>query len=294
MNGLNPVIRGKAEVRMADGSWANPHAVSPKRLRRLRQDRVAMVFQQFGLLPWRTVRDNVAFGMEIAGESRAARYRKVDEQLALVGLEGWADRQVGELSGGMQQRVGLARAFATDAPILLMDEPFSALDPLIREKLQDDLLELQTRLKRTIVFVSHDLDEALKLGNRIAIMEGGRIVQLGTAREIVTRPKTDYVREFVGSIDRQGVLTCADVMTREGAALDRPRPQEAVHLARSGTLDTEGRELRRFVFVTAPPETPVARAMAVINRTGLPLLVESDEGIIGTVTAEDVVRALER
>ena len=294
VNGLNPVVRGQAQVRMADGSWADPHAVSRRRLRRLRQERVAMVFQQFGLLPWRTVRDNVAFGMEIAGLGRAERYAKVDEQLELVGLEGWADRQVGELSGGMQQRVGLARAFATDAPILLMDEPFSALDPLIRDKLQDDLLELQARLKRTIVFVSHDLDEALKLGNRIAIMEGGRIVQVGTAREIVTSPKTDYVREFVGSIDRQGVLTVADVMTAEPAPLERPRPREAVRLAASGYLDAQGRELKRFVFVCAPPQTAVARAIGVINRTGLPLLVEDEGGIVGTVTAEDVVRALER
>ena len=294
VNGLNPVVRGRAEVRMADGSWADPHAVSSARLRRLRQERVAMVFQQFGLLPWRTVRDNVAFGMEIAGASRTARYGKVDEQLALVGLEGWGDRQVAELSGGMQQRVGLARAFATDAPILLMDEPFSALDPLIRDKLQDDLLELQSRLKRTIVFVSHDLDEALKLGNRIAIMEGGRIVQTGSARDIVTRPKTDYVREFVGSIDRQGVLTVADVMEAEAAPFDRPRPREAVRLAASGLLDTKGRELKRFVFATAAPQTPVTQAIAAINRTGLPLLVEEGDTIVGTVTAEDVLRALER
>ena len=294
VNGLNPVVRGRAEVRMGDGSWADPHAVSRARLRKLRQERVAMVFQQFGLLPWRTVRDNVAFGMEIAGLPRAERYAKVDEQLALVGLEGWGDRQVRELSGGMQQRVGLARAFATDAPILLMDEPFSALDPLIREKLQDDLLELQSRLKRTIIFVSHDLDEALKLGNRIAIMEGGRIVQVGTARDIVANPETDYVAEFVGSIDRQGVLTAADVMTREETTYDRPRPHEAVRLAGDGYLDENGDALRRFVFVTAPPTTPVSRVIGAINRTGLPLLVEEDGRVVGTVTAEDVVAALER
>ena len=293
VNGLNPVVRGAVEVRGESG-WTDPHDCSPRALRRLRQERVAMVFQQFGLLPWRTVRDNVAFGMEIAGVPRAERHARVDEQIALVGLDGWAERRVHELSGGMQQRVGLARAFATQAPILLMDEPFSALDPLIREKLQDDLLELQSRLKRTIVFVSHDLDEALKLGNRIAIMEGGRIVQVGTARDIVTNPKTDYVREFVGSIDRQGVLTARDVMRREEAGFDRPRPREAVRLAKSGYRDRDGRELRRFVFVTAPPETPVARAIGVVNRTGLPLLVEEDGRIVGTVTAEDIVAALER
>ena len=212
VNGLNPVVRGSVEVRGGEeGGWVDPHRCSRGELRRLRQKRVAMVFQAFGLLPWRTVRDNVAFGMEIAGLPRAERYAKVDEQLALVGLEGWGDRQVGELSGGMQQRVGLARAFATDAPILLMDEPFSALDPLIREKLQDDLLELQSRLKRTIVFVSHDLDEALKIGNRIAIMEGGRIVQAGTPHEIIRDPANEYVADFVANMNPLGVLTAGDI-----------------------------------------------------------------------------------
>ena len=146
--------------------------------------RVAMVFQQFALLPWRTVAENVAFGLELRGVPKAERDRIVQEKLALVHLEKWAGKFAHELSGGMQQRVGLARAFATDADILLMDEPFSALDPLIRDKLQDDLLELQQRLHKTIVFVSHDLDEALKIGNTIAIMEGGRIVQAGA-------PETD-------------------------------------------------------------------------------------------------------
>src|SRR5258705_274796 len=130
-------------------------------MRRIRRERVAMVFQQFGLLPWRTVRENVGFGLELRGETPATRRTIVDEKLELVGLTQWAERHVGELSGGMQQRVGLARAFATDADILLMDEPFSALDPLIRAKLQDELLELQARVKKTILFVSHDLDEAL-------------------------------------------------------------------------------------------------------------------------------------
>jgi glycine betaine/proline transport system ATP-binding protein len=160
-----------------------------------------MVFQQFGLLPWRTVRDNVGFGLELRGEPADKRRRMVDEQLALVGLSQWADRYCNELSGGMQQRVGLARAFATEADILLMDEPFSALDPLIRRKLQDELLALQERVKKTILFVSHDLDEALKLGDRITILEGGRIVQTGTAQDIVHRPANDYVAEFVRHIN---------------------------------------------------------------------------------------------
>ena len=162
-------------------------------LRDIRLRHVAMVFQQFGLLPWRSVRENVGLGLELAGMPVAERRAQVDQQLETVGLAEWAERKVGDLSGGMQQRVGLARAFATEAPILLMDEPFSALDPLIRARLQDELLELQAKTRRTIIFVSHDLDEAFKLGNRIALMEGGRIVQIGTAREIIANPVSAYV-----------------------------------------------------------------------------------------------------
>lgn len=211
VNALNPVVRGEVRVlendRMVSVTKANAET-----LRRLRATRIAMVFQQFGLLPWRTVRENVGLGLELAGMSPEARKPKVDAQLELVNLTQWADRKVGELSGGMQQRVGLARAFVTDAPILLMDEPFSALDPLIRTKLQDELLDLQAKLKRTIVFVSHDLDEAFKIGNRIALMEGGRIVQCGTAREIIANPVSDYVADFVAHMNPLGVLTARDVM----------------------------------------------------------------------------------
>jgi len=178
VNALNPVVRG--EVRVNDGTgMVSVTKADPASLRKLRLNKIAMVFQAFGLLPWRTVRDNVGLGLELAGLSPEQRRDKVDVQLALVNLTQWADRRVGELSGGMQQRVGLARAFVTQAPILLMDEPFSALDPLIRSRLQDELLDLQARLKRTIIFVSHDLDEAFKIGNRIALLDGGRIVQCG-------------------------------------------------------------------------------------------------------------------
>ena len=211
VNALNPVVRG--EVQILDGDkMASVTKASPETLRRLRATRVAMVFQQFGLLPWRTVRENVGLGLELAGMTPDARKPKVDAQLELVNLSQWAERKVGELSGGMQQRVGLARAFATEAPILLMDEPFSALDPLIRTKLQDELLDLQRKLKRTIVFVSHDLDEAFKIGNRIALMEGGRIVQCGTAREIIANPVSEYVADFVAHMNPLGVLTARDVM----------------------------------------------------------------------------------
>ena len=178
VNGLNKVSRGNVFVR--DGNkMVDVVTCDEATLRHVRQGQVAMVFQQFALLPWRTVAENVGFGLELAGMPEDERKVKVDKQLKLVGLDQWSGKYVHELSGGMQQRVGLARAFATEAPILLMDEPFSALDPLIRTKLQDELLQLQKTLKKTIIFVSHDLEEALKIGNHITIMEGGRIVQTG-------------------------------------------------------------------------------------------------------------------
>lgn len=214
VNGLNPVARGAVQVH--DGDWAcEVGSAPPSELRKLRLECVSMVFQAFGLLPWRTVRDNVGLGLELGGMTKVNRRRKVDEQLELVGLADRADALVEELSGGMQQRVGLARAFVTDAPILLMDEPFSALDPLIRTRLQDELLDLQQRLNRTIIFVSHDLDEAFKIGNRIAIMEGGRIVQCGTPREIFSNPANGYVADFVANMNPLGVLCARDVMIAE-------------------------------------------------------------------------------
>ena len=221
VNGLNPVIRGQVRVWDGEAMVDVTHA-DKETLRKMRQTRIAMVFQQFGLLPWRTVRENVGLGLELAGIPPEERKPRVDAQLELVNLTNWAERKVGELSGGMQQRVGLARAFATDAPILLMDEPFSALDPLIRARLQDELLELQARLKRTIIFVSHDLDEAFKLGNRIALMEGGRLVQLGTAREIIANPVDDYVADFVAHMNPLGVFTAADLSVSGQAAAGAP------------------------------------------------------------------------
>lgn len=211
VNGLNSVTRGSLRVETANGSVDVAHC-DKRALRQLRRTSLAMVFQQFALLPWATVSENIAFGLSVRGEDRALINKRVQEQLVLVGLDAWADKPIHTLSGGMQQRVGLARAFATDADILLMDEPFSALDPLIREHLQDELLTLQQKLKKTIIFVSHDLEEALKLGNRISIMEAGRIVQTGTIDDIVFRPADDYVRRFAASINPLSVLTAATVM----------------------------------------------------------------------------------
>ena len=248
VNGLNPVVRG--EVRVHNGDWTCAVGAAPEpELRKLRRECVSMVFQQFGLLPWRTVRDNVGLGLELGGMDKAARQKKVDEQLELVGLSDRATALVGELSGGMQQRVGLARAFVTDAPILLMDEPFSALDPLIRTRLQDELLDLQQRLNRTIIFVSHDLDEAFKIGNRIAIMEGGRIVQCGSPREIFSNPANGYVADFVANMNPLGVLRARDVMgappanaprgwmSRLTGAEDTPLPQIDAEVPVSEVID---------------------------------------------------------
>ncbi len=205
-NGLNRVTRGQVLVADGEASVDIGADCDPATLRRVRRRRITMVFQQFGLLPWRTVRDNVGFGLELRGDPPEERRHVIDQQLELVGLAQWGERYCSELSGGMQQRVGLARALATEADILLMDEPFSALDPLIRRKLQDELLALQERFRKTILFVSHDLDEALKLGDRVTILQSGRIVQSGTGREIVERPADDYVAEFVRNVNPHTVI----------------------------------------------------------------------------------------
>jgi glycine betaine/proline transport system ATP-binding protein len=263
VNGLNPVVRGEVRVKDGDKMTSVTHADAAT-LRRLRLSNIAMVFQQFGLLPWRTVRENVGLGLELAGQSPAQRRAAVEEQLALVNLSQWADRKVGELSGGMQQRVGLARAFVTNAPILLMDEPFSALDPLIRARLQDELLELQARLRRTIVFVSHDLDEAFKIGNRIALLDGGRIVQCGTAREIIANPVSEYVADFVAHMNPLSVLTARDVMQAEASTA-------------AMTLDAE---------------TPVIQIMEAMRDGATEIAVTDGGSRIGTLTAAHVMGRL--
>ncbi|WP_124067442.1 glycine betaine/L-proline ABC transporter ATP-binding protein [Clostridium sp. E02] len=181
-------------------------------LREVRRKKIGMVFQNFALLPHRTIEENVAFGLEIQGESLEERNKKALEALDLVGLKGYEQSMPAELSGGMQQRVGLARALATNPDILLMDEAFSALDPLIRKEMQDELLALQTKMQKTIIFITHDLDEALKIGDRIAIMKDGVIVQIGTPEDILKHPANDYVREFVQGVNRVKVVTARSIM----------------------------------------------------------------------------------
>ncbi len=186
--------------------------LSERELRRLRSTNLSMVFQHFALLPHQTVRQNAGFGLQIRGMSRRERERSADEALEMVGLGGWGDRYPSELSGGMKQRVGLARALATQADILLMDEAFSALDPLIRREMQDHLLQLQAELQKTVVFITHDLNEAMRLGDRIAVMRDGEIVQLGTSEAILTEPANDYVAAFIQDVDPTRVLTAGSIM----------------------------------------------------------------------------------
>lgn len=207
LNGLNPITRGSVKIY---GTEVN--GLEGDSLRELRRDRMSMVFQHFALLPHRSVIDNVAYGLEIGGVKEAERKERAQKWIDRVGLSGWEDNLPGELSGGMQQRVGLARAFTADNEILLMDEAFSALDPLIRREMQELLVELQEELEKTIIFITHDLNEAMFVGDRIAVMRGGEIVQVGTPNDILTDPANDYVAKFVQDVDRAKVLTAADVM----------------------------------------------------------------------------------
>jgi glycine betaine/proline transport system ATP-binding protein len=311
VNGLNKVTRGEVWVDDGGGRTDVAHC-DEQTLRRLRRGKVAMVFQQFALLPWRTVRENVGFGLELRGMAKAERDAIVDEKLKLVRLEQWAGKYGHQLSGGMQQRVGLARAFATDAEILLMDEPFSALDPLIREHLQDELLDLQKTVRKTIVFVSHDLDEALKIGTHIAIMEGGRIVQYGEPEEIVLQPANEYVADFVAHMNPLKVLTGGSLMTplerldsHDGLlvldsrghirlSLDTGGAPVAVSIdGRPGrivpyseSLDLEG--LPEGTFVTASPDLKMRDAVRLRRASGTPVLFLAEGRFVGVCGDEEI------
>ena len=313
VNGLNTV----ALVRHGEGA-IDVVRCGAGELRMLRTSRIAMVFQQFALLPWRTVAENVAFGLELRRMPKADIDRIVADKLAMVGLTQWAGKFGHELSGGMQQRVGLARAFATDADILLMDEPFSALDPLIRDKLQDELLALQKDLKKTIIFVSHDLDEALKIGNRIAILEGGRIVQCGAAEDILLRPANAYVAEFVKHMNPLNVLRGGALMTPAAALrridnevhLDRrgrirlrlddaDRPVGVTHDGTTGALATadgatgETSTPDGFDVVVAPIDLKMRSAIALRRASGNPIVLVDQLGRMAGLCGDDeIYRAL--
>ncbi|WP_323154662.1 choline ABC transporter ATP-binding protein [Pseudomonas alvandae] len=315
INGLNTVSRGKLFVEH-EGRQIDVAACTPAELKMMRTQRIAMVFQKFALMPWLTVRENIGFGLEMQGRPEKERRRLVDEKLELVGLTQWRNKKPDELSGGMQQRVGLARALAMDADILLMDEPFSALDPLIRQGLQDELLDLQRKLHKTIVFVSHDLDEALKLGTRIAIMKDGKIIQYSKPEEIVLNPADDYVRNFVAHTNPLNVLCakslmtpldrcvfardeyCLDTVQNLWMALDQSRGLASIRRGATA-LPTQRWEdgkalgtLRRQVTLVAP-ETSMRVTLGIRYETGHPLLVVDDaQTVLGVLGDVELYRAL--
>ncbi|NGN67955.1 betaine/proline/choline family ABC transporter ATP-binding protein [Streptomyces sp. A7024] len=236
-------------------------AMDKNRLRELRRHRTAMVFQNFGLLPHRTVFDNIAYGLEIQGMGKAERRAKAQEMAAKVGLEGLGERRPRQLSGGQQQRVGLARALAVDPEVLLFDEPFSALDPLIRRDMQEEVIRLHSEEGRTMIFITHDLSEALRVGDRIMLMRDGGIVQMGTPEEIVGSPADDYVRDFVRDVPREQVMTVRSAM----------RPADG---------DEAG------TGVALPPETLVSEAIEAVARSGEHARVMDEGKVLGVVDHE--------
>nr|WP_276582081.1 glycine betaine/L-proline ABC transporter ATP-binding protein [Cellulomonas sp. RIT-PI-Y] len=320
-------------IRMLNGLWKptagrvllgddDLSAVSPAQLREIRQRKVSMVFQHFALLPHRTVLDNAAYPLSLQNVEKSERDRRAREALAMVGLDQWADHLPHELSGGMRQRVGLARALAADTDILLMDEAFSALDPLIRREMQDQLLELQQTLGKTIVFITHDLNEAMYLGDRIAVMRDGRIVQVGTSEQILSDPADDYVAQFVADVDRTRVLTASSVMRRPAAVaslnagprlalrtmqeqqvaaayvVDRARrlqgiirDEDAVKATRDGAENLVGRVDASLTSVSA--DTPLAEVFAPAAESPLPVPVTDEQGrLVGVIPRVTLLEAM--
>ncbi|HEX7100887.1 MAG TPA: glycine betaine/L-proline ABC transporter ATP-binding protein [Acidimicrobiia bacterium] len=242
-------------------------AMDEATLREVRRKKLSMVFQHFGLFPHRRVIDNVAYGLEVQGMPKAERRARAEEVLAVVGLEGWGNHFPQQLSGGMQQRVGLARALAVDPEVLFFDEPFSALDPLIRRDMQDELIGLQERLQRTIVFITHDFAEAIKLGDRIAIMKDGSFDQIGTPAELIANPATDYVREFTKDVPKQKVVTAGAVATAPAS--------QAVNGRRVAATDT------------------IEQILPALLDDPSPISVVDDEGrVLGCVDREAVIKML--
>ncbi|ABM03826.1 glycine betaine/L-proline ABC transporter, ATPase subunit [Psychromonas ingrahamii 37] len=313
-NGLNPVTRGDVFLE-TDQGIQNFHELSEDQRRHVRMNRISMVFQKFALMPWLTVAENVAFGLEQKGLDKSTVRTKAIEQLTLVGLGEWADKKPSELSGGMQQRVGLARAFAMETDIILMDEPFSALDPLIRSDLQDELLRLQKQLNKTVLFVSHDLDEALKLGNHIAIMKDGAIVQHDTPENIVMNPADDYVEAFVAHTNPIDVVNAQALMRRfddfrekqgeiclserddcwlyqgdsiNNSAIRYGDTKVPLEVWRDG--DTDDVNKKRALVV--PLETRMHTVMALRYQSGHGVLVEQDGKLVGHVGDREIYHAM--
>ncbi|EIV1855533.1 choline ABC transporter ATP-binding protein [Vibrio vulnificus] len=311
VNGLNSISRGSLRIKDGD-QQVDLAQCDEATLRHLRTHRVSMVFQKFALMPWLTVLDNVAFGLEMQGMAKKQRRKKAKEQLEMVGLSEWQDKYPHELSGGMQQRVGLARAFAMDTDILLMDEPFSALDPLIRAQLQDELIQLQKKMNKTILFVSHDLDEALKIGNNIAIMESGCLIQHGAPEEIVLSPETDYVKDFVAHTNPLNVLKGRTLMLSKESLTQTDGAwqvcgRQDLWLEQSDkqmTLRNSDKRLLAWpceqqdpvvddnVLLVASPDLDMREMIALKKKNRQPILLAEDEQFVGVLDTEHIYQAL--
>jgi glycine betaine/proline transport system ATP-binding protein len=270
---VNRLIEPTAGEVLIEGVDIN--SLGTRALRELRASKIGMVFQNMALMPHRTVQENVAFALEVRGVGKEERFAVADRAIDTVELSGWGERYPDELSGGMQQRVGLARAIAADPHILLMDEPFSALDPLIRRQLQDQFMKLAADMQKTTLFITHDLDEAIRIGDHIAIMKDGALVQIGTPEQIVTEPVDDYVADFVAGISNLHLVTAAKVME-----------PIAAYEAREGTFDRNGATRTR-------PEDDLDRLADLSIETDRPLAVEDDGKIIGVVTKKALIRGIQ-
>jgi glycine betaine/proline transport system ATP-binding protein len=317
---VNRLIKASAGQILIDG--VDVVTMAPKQLEELRKRKMAMVFQRFALLPHRNILDNVAYGLEVQGVKLEERHAKAREVIQMVGLSGWEDAYPDNLSGGMQQRVGIARALATDPDILLMDEPFSALDPLIRQDMQEELIGIQEKLRKTIIFITHDLDEALKIGDHIALMKDGEIVQIGSPEDILLSPATDYVARFVQNVNRSLALSAASVMVRPRYVVhpkDGPRTSlnfmEKHGLSTLFVVDRDGR-LKGYISAeeaselvtqgikdlssiiqdgmpTAHPDTPLSELLDVMAYTKVPIaVIDEDNKLIGTLVRGSVIAGL--
>ena len=315
-NGLWEPTAGTVEVAGSDLTKLDASGV-----REVRREQISMVFQHFALLPHRSVGENAAYGLKIRGVNRAEREQRAENALEMVGLGGWGGHLPGELSGGMRQRVGLARALAAETEIMLMDEAFSALDPLIRREMQDQLIELQDRLDKTILFITHDLNEAMRLGDRIAMMRDGQIVQQGTAEEILNDPATDYVAQFIQDVDRTRVLTAESVMEPPVAVLGHEQGPRAAHkLMRENQMSAVMvvDQSRRLVGVVtesaaadavsagrdglagvmeepaiAPPDMAVADLFTASAESSAPIAVlDNDKRLLGVIARVTLLSAL--
>ncbi|PHS61855.1 MAG: choline ABC transporter ATP-binding protein [Thalassobium sp.] len=310
INGLNPVARGAVNIEH-EGEMLDFASADAQTQRDIRMRRISMVFQKFALMPWLTVEQNVAMPLELQGLPKAEIKRRVNEQLEVVGLAEWRKLKPGKLSGGMQQRVGLARALAVESDILLMDEPFSALDPLIRTQLQDELLQLQEKLKKTIIFVSHDLDEALKLGSHIAIMKDGEIVQHGKPESIVLNPANDYVRDFVAHTNPLNVLRAGSIM-RELTDMSQQERGYCLSKRHDYWLSLDGNQVQvkdqvyavqcwqsgddisalQQIPTLVGPRTAMHDVMEIRYHTGHSVLVGDDQAVQGVVGDRELYHTL--